>query len=148
MHRTDIWSGAALCLFGLLCITYLIPAYTESSEDFTLQPSLYPSFAAWVITLMGGLLFVSRLLKGKRGADASAGFALKNLWHLVAVVAVLAAAVYAFERAGFVLTGIVLVLILMLYVGERRPLRLIATSVGAPLFIYGVFNLILEMPLP
>jgi len=148
MHRTDIWSSAALSLFGLFCIAYLIPAYTEYSEDFTLQPSLYPLFAAWVITLMSGLLFVSRLLERKSGSEKGPGFALENLWHLLVVVSVLAAVVYAFDKIGFLLTGIALVLILMLYVGERRPLRLIATSVGTPLFIYGVFELLLEMPLP
>jgi len=148
MRKTDIWTGAILCVLGLFTLFYLIPNQTEYSEDFTLQPSLYPTVAVCIITAMGALLFFTRLFGGAQYASDKAGFRLGNLLHILFMAVVLALALYLFDQIGFIYTGIVLIAVLMLYIGEYKPVRLIGAAVGTPLVLYGVFEKLLEMPLP
>lgn len=148
MRKTDIWTGAILCVLGLFTIFYLIPTQTEYGEDFHLQPGLYPTVAACVITAMGALLFLTRFLGGAQYDSDKPGFTMANLIHVVIMAVLLGLALFLFDQIGFVFTGMLLIAALMLYIGEYRPLYLAGAAVVTPLVLYGVFELLLEMPLP
>ena len=148
MRQTELWTGAVICLLGLVTIFYIIPAQTEYSEDFTLQPALYPTVAAWVITVMGALLVLTRLFGGVQYDSDKPGLSLGNVLHAVVMAVILGLAVYLFDQIGFVFTGMLLIGALMLYIGEYKPLRLIGAAVATPLVLYGIFEKLLEMPLP
>jgi hypothetical protein len=71
-----------------------------------------------------------------------------DLRHAATVVAVAAAATALYTVIGFVLS-ISLLLFVLLYFVERRPLwRAAAVSIGVTLTCYGLFSTLLKSPLP
>lgn len=148
MHRTDMWSGAVACLIGTVCLLWVIPQTTESSQSFTLQPALYPSVAAWVITVAGGLLCFLRFFQRHQADPAVTGLTWGNVRHLVIIAFSLALVLWGFSTLGFVISGIAFIIIIMLYIGERRPAILLLTAFLTPLTVYILFEKWLGMPLP
>ena len=70
-------------------------------------------------------------------------------WKKVAyTVSILAVAALFFERAGYLLTFFLLVLLLMRVAGGQSWKRIFLVAFGAALGVYTVFVLLLEQPLP
>ncbi|SFR13306.1 tripartite tricarboxylate transporter TctB family protein [Poseidonocella sedimentorum] len=138
--RTDRLSGAFFLVFGLALFFLVIPEYVEDPQGGNLSPRTMPYVTAWVLAVCGGLL----MLRPTNHAAPDAGFFLKA----AAYVVVLGGSIYAMSLVGFLYVSPVLALIVMLMIGERRPLWLGVGVVLMPAAIWFLVTQLLERGLP
>ena len=139
-HSADRASGAFFLLFGLAVYFLVIPAYVEQAEGGNIAPDTLPNFVSGVIAACG-LLLIVRPTRHQ----------LPNARHFLvtaAYVFVLAAAIYAMSWFGFVWVAPFLALIIMLMIGERRPIWLVFGVLGMPALIWFFVTHLLDRVLP
>ena len=126
--------------FGLILLFWIIPRHTEPVDFGWLRPTTLPNITAAVMAIMGiiHVLFPAGTAEFDARPAARAG-----LFFVISV-----AGLFLMRYAGFLLSAPLLVLVLMLMVGERRPLWLFAGVVMVPLGIWSSVELLLRRPLP
>ena len=139
-NSADRLSGAFFLLFGLAMVFIVIPTYVEDAQGGNLSPKTMPTIIAWVITACGGLLAVKPTTHTTPDARFFA--------QAAAYVTVLGGAIYAMSLVGFIYVAPVLALVIMLLIGERRPLWLGMGVVLMPAAIWFLVTQLLERALP
>lgn len=136
----DRLSGAFFLIFGLVMYFAVIPVQVEQIDGRNLAPVTMPNIVAIVIAVCGGLLMLKPTTH--RAPDARF-FAIS-----FAFVAVLAGSIYAMSIVGFEFVAPPLALIIMLMIGERRPIWLLTGVVLMPAAIWFLVTQLLERALP
>lgn len=139
-NSADRFTGAFFFLFGLAMVFLVIPNYVEDVQGGNLSPKTMPSVIGWVIAVCGGLLV---LKPTTHKAPDTRFFA-----QAAAYVAILGTAIYAMSLWGFLYVSPVLALVIMLMIGERRPLWLGVGVVVMPAAIWFLVTQLLERGLP
>lgn len=133
-------SGLFFVLFGALLYFVVIPYDTEIVDYGWVRPQTVPNAMAWLIAIAGMVQLVRP--SGNTSPDIAKVFPAGL--HII----ILAAGVFAISHFGFRLVSPVLALIIMLVVGERRPLWLGLGVIGIPVLIWIVVAVLLGRPLP
>lgn len=130
----DRLSGVFFLLFGLAMYFLVIPNYVEITDEGNLAPNTLPNWISIIITLCGAALILkpTQLLKPTQHETQN----LQAFLITGAYVAILVAGIYAMSLFGFVYIAPVLALAIMVMIGERRPLWLIAGAVAMPAIIW------------
>ena len=136
----DRLSGAFFLLFGLAMYFLIIPTYVEFTDEGNIAPGTMPNWISIIITLCGAALIVKPT--GHENQN------IRSFLITGAYVAVLGAGIFAMSLFGFVYIGPVLALTIMLLIGERRPLWLVAGFVVMPAIIWFFVIHILGRVLP
>jgi putative tricarboxylic transport membrane protein len=139
-NSADRLTGAFFLIFGLAMVFLVIPAYVEAPEGGNLSPRTLPYVVAWVISVCGGLL----ILKPTTHQAPDGRFFMQA----GAYVAVLGGSIYAMSLFGFIYVAPALALVIMLMIGERRPLWLGIGAVLMPAAIWFLVTQLLERGLP
>lgn len=139
-NMTDRLCGLFFVLFGLMLFFYLIPTQIEPVDYGAIRPKTMPQILAVIIAVFGFILMV-------KPADGS------NLqpmpWGRSSlIVAVLSGGLWLISLFGFIFVAPFLALVLMVIMGERRPLWLGLGVVGMPALIWFAVTILLERPLP
>ena len=139
-NMTDRLCGLFFVLFGLMLFFYLIPTQIETVDYGAIRPKTMPHILAVIIGVFGFILMV-------KPADGS------NLqpmpWGRSSlIVAVLSGGLWLISLFGFIFMAPFLALVLMVIMGERRPLWLGLGVVGMPALIWFAVTILLERPLP
>ena len=140
MTSSDRLTGAFFLLFGLAVYFLVIPTYVEQVEGGNLAPNTLPNAISIVIAVCGGLL----MLKPTTHQPPSGRYFLKTAMY----VAILAAAIYVMSWFGFIYVAPVLALVMMLIIGERRPLWLAGGVIAMPAAIWFFVVQLLDRALP
>ena len=140
MMSADRASGALFMIFGLAMVFYIVPTYVEPVEGGNLSPDTLPRAYSVALALFGAILVIR---PGQHETQDVTYFVRAAIF-----TAILAASVYAMTWVGFLPVAPVLALILMLMVGERRPLWLLAGVVGVPATIWLLVTQLLDRTLP
>lgn len=148
MIRAEAIAGLVLLAGALVMIFLVVPAQTEAVADASIQPGTYPAIALWIVAALSALLVVRSVVLLRRTDDSPTPIGLDNVATLLLVGAIVASAFAAMDFLGYIVGGIGLVAALMLYMGVRNPVLLIAVSAGAPAAVWLVFDILLERPLP
>lgn len=139
--RRDHVAGGAMVAVALavLAMSGDLPLGTLASPGAGMLPILTTGF----IGLFGVVLVLQ--------APASpplADITWPDLPHAARIAAVTAASIFAYERLGFLVTTVTLLLVLILIV-ERRPTRIaLAISFGVPVAVYLLLAKLLRSALP
>lgn len=136
----DRLSGAFFLIVGLVMYFAVIPVQVEQIDGRNLAPATMPNIVAIVIAVCGGLL----MLKPTTHQAPNARFFAISF----AFVAVLAGSIYSMSFVGFEFVAPPLALIIMLMIGERRPLWLLTGVVLMPAAIWFLVTQLLERALP
>ena len=136
----DRASGAFFLLFGLALYFLIVPASVEQVDGGNLAPETLPNAVSLVIALCGGLL----ILKPTSQQLPDTRYLIRTAVN----AGVLALAIYAMSWFGFEYVGPVLALVLMLMIGERRPLWLIVGAIVMPASIWFFVVQLLDRALP
>jgi putative tricarboxylic transport membrane protein len=136
----DRISGAFFLLLGLALYFLIIPGQVEFPEGGNLAPSTVPNYIAIVIAFCGALLILKPTDHRTQGLRP---FMLTGAYSVV-----LAAGIYAMSLFGFDFVAPPLALAIMLMIGERRPLWLIAGVIVMPLIIWFLVTYPLGRALP
>lgn len=137
---SDRLTGGFFLFAGLAMVFFVIPAYVEDAQGGNLSPKTMPTIVAWIIAICGGLL----VLKPTNHQAPDARFFAQAFAYVV----VLGVAIYAMTLVGFLYVAPVLALIIMLMIGERRPLWLGLGVVVMPAAIWFLVTQLLERALP
>ena len=139
--RRDHVAGGAFIAAGVLVFVLSddLPFGTLASPGAGMMPKL-------VLSLLIGFGALLAIRAGESPPLAS--IAWDDFGHAATVVAVAAAATAIYTVIGFVLS-ISLLMFVLLYFVERRPLwRAIVVSIGVTIGSYYLFNTLLKSPLP
>ncbi len=138
--NADRVSGAFFLLFGLAMYFLVIPTYVEPVDGGNLAPATVPNIISLVLAFCGGLLALKPTTQRLRDPRQLALTAL--------YVAVLSAGIYAMSLFGFEFVAPVMAAIIMLLIGERRPMWLVGGVVIMPILIWFVVTYGLGRALP
>jgi putative tricarboxylic transport membrane protein len=133
-------SGLAVLMAGLLLLFWIIPSQTETMDSGWLKPASLPRITSVVMILAG--LIQAVFPTGKVDVDLS--FSLRVGCFFV----ISTAGLYAMSLFGFVFAAPALILVIMIIIGERRPVWLVSGIILLPLTIWCCVDLLLDKPLP
>lgn len=136
----DRASGAFFLIFGLALVFGIIPNYVEDPTGGSISPRTLPIAYSCLIALGGFLLIIWPT--GHELQD------WRYIYRTLLFSAVLGISIYAISWFGFVVVAPFLALTIMLMVGERRPLLLLAGTVVMPAVIWLFVTQFLDRPLP
>lgn len=141
MLRSDHVAGAAFVAFGVIAFM--------ASGDLPLGSMGMPG-AGMMPKLVIGLMMAFGLIAMLRADESPPCATLdwSNLPHALIVIATTAAAVTAYEKAGFLITMMLLLFTLIALIERRPVLHAAAFSVGVTVFAYVLFGRLLKSPLP
>ncbi|WP_299815565.1 tripartite tricarboxylate transporter TctB family protein [uncultured Roseibium sp.] len=153
MRKSDIASGLALTVFGLVSLWLIIPAQISGHSDYGLAPDFFPRLLMWFFVLLAAALAGSRMIEARRGAAAAQEKSPMEPadWLFIGGAAVvLAIAFFLMEHAGFVWAGVFAVFCGGLAMGNLRkhPVRLALMCTVAPVVVYMVFRHLFLVYLP
>jgi len=133
-------SGLWVIIGGIILLFWIIPSQTEPADYGWLKPATLPKICAVFIIFTGltHLIFPS----GKAKFDVA--FSLRvALFFVISCLGL-----YLMSCIGFILGAPILISVIMLLVGERRPLWLFSAVILLPAFIWFCVSFLLNKPLP
>ena len=138
--RSDHVAGAFFILFGVVIFALSgdLPFGTLSGPGAGMMPKL-----------MAGLIIVLAIAVIAAGGTSPPIGAIdwSDRWHAIQVVLITAAAIYGYQRLGFLVTMSLLVFALLVVVERRNVLIAAAYSIALTLFAYWLFGKALKAPL-
>ena len=133
-------SGLVVAVLGVVLLFWIIPRHTETVDYAWLRPATLPVITAVIVIISS----IVHLIFPSGKAEFDVPLALRA--GLYFVISLLGLCLMYF--VGFLIAAPLLVMALMLLVGERRPLWLIAGIVLIPLAMWISVVLLLNRPLP
>ena len=118
----------------------VIPAFVEQVEGGNISPGSIPNAVSVVMAVCGLML----MLKPTKHQPQS----LRHFTTAAVYVVILGAATYAMSLFGFISVAPFLALLIMLKIGERRPLWLVVGIIGMPSLIWFIVTRLLDRGLP
>ncbi len=156
MHNTkDFLSGLFLFLSSLFVIFCLIPAEVQEATSTGLSARFFPYIAAWSIFLLSAFLIV-KSCKTEKGFSipkirkkniSTNETVVSKIWRQFGVVVVFGIYFYLFENIGFLIATPLATGSIMLVFGERKPTRLVLTSIITSVSLYCLFTYALKVEL-
>lgn len=148
MRRADIFGSAGLVVVGLLMLFVVIPAEADGTTWSGVSPLFFPTLVVTGFTLTCAALFVQAILKPGGYEGMEAPLKLWNFGFSILACAIILAAVLVIQTAGLIWGGPLLIAALMLFMGERKPLRIVPMSVIPVAVAYFFITKVLNAPLP
>ncbi len=141
-YRGQLLVVTFLCLFTLLLFLCTFSFKTKGIMKYTTAATMPRTWCALMVPVVI-LVFVS-ILNGSSKPDEP----FKH-WQLAAGIGVLVfASVFLFSYIGYYLSSAIFLVIMMVLMKERKPVRLILVPVCWCIFTYFVFDKLLYMSLP
>ena len=133
-------SGLVVTLAGIILLFWIIPNHTETVAFGWLKPNTLPNIVTIVIIILGLFHFI--LPSGKAEFDIKLALRI-GLFFMITM-----ASLYFMSVVGFLIAAPIMVMIVMILIGERRPLWLVSGIVLGPAAIWAAVDLLLNRPLP
>lgn len=133
--------GAGVAALGGVLLYVLIPAHVAMRPGDAVDPSLFPRIAGWMLVVLGLL----QIAFPARGASLPPA---RDFGRLALAIGLLIAAALALRYLGFIPTAVALMAATVVFVHEGRLLWVAITIGAVPVFVWALFELVLERPLP
>jgi hypothetical protein len=154
MHEADVQRLLGIVSLTLaITVFFLIPSQVDqqpipgTGDLVRITPAAIPSICAFAFAILG-FFFIARSFFRKGDAPAAPAIPLAALPRLAVVTITLMAYPYLMEAAGYLLTTVLLLLVLNLYFGTRKPWQLAVGAFALPLAIFYFFGRVMLIPLP
>ncbi len=123
-----------------MLLFWIIPRHTEAVDSGWLRPATLPTVTAVIVIIASIVqtLFPTGKVEFDLRLAVRAG-----LFFVISLLGI-----YLMHIAGFLIAAPVMIAVLMLLIGERRPLWLVTGIVVLPLAMWSTIELLLERPLP
>ena len=133
-------SGLVVAVLGLILLFWIIPRHTETVDYAWLRPATLPTITAVIIIISS----IVHLIFPSGKAEFDVPLALRSgLFFVISLIGL-----FLMHFIGFLIAAPLLVMVLMLLIGERRSIWLIAGIVLIPLAMWSSIELLLNRPLP
>lgn len=149
MRRIDTFAAIGLLGFVALMAFVIIP--NESSEGvwYGLSPYFYPMVMLAGIALASvGLLVQALTRPGAYENQPKVPLSWSELGFFLLAFAIILASTLVLHWFGTWVGGFVMIASLMLFMGERNPLRIVAVTVPTLVVNYAIVTWGLHIPLP
>lgn len=149
MKKADIVTSLFLMVTGLVMIFVIIPAQTYPGEEYGVPPATVPTAAMSVVTVMAGILLAQCLIGRRKNEKDTPSPIKRSEWlHIAVFTALLFAGLAAIKFLHFIPGGILVLAVMMIITGQRKPLTIILVSVPIPFLVYAALWYGLRIPLP
>lgn len=136
-------------IVALATIFFIIPPEIAVSEEYGLNPKVFPLSVMWLGAGVALILVVLRLRQPPEADREPAHMQPSNWLFIVAMSAFLAASYFAVDTLGFKIAAPATIALLMAAMGEyRHPVRLVLVSLAVPAAIYYSFDQFFAIQLP
>lgn len=142
----NVLIGLLAAAFGAVMMVWVIPAQTVPALFASVPSGFYPNIGCGLMIVSGGALAISGLLAKRAPVDRDA--ALRQFATFAAAAALLSAVTLAMPHVGFFPAGAAACIAILLFMGMRSPVTLIAVAALTPAVIWVFFELLLDRPLP
>lgn len=130
MNKADLIGGVALLAAGLALIFLVIPLGTVEGAFFGLSPTVFPTIIASGMVLSSVGLIVHALARLRAGGEEPPlPVTSWNMLMFTLSAGITLAGVIAIDVLGIEFGGPLLIGGLMIFLGERNPIRIVLTSV-------------------
>jgi hypothetical protein len=145
-----------IVLTSVVFLTWIIPTYTPPYPGYGVPASLVPHVAVGIILFLAALSLCKNLLAAlamkKRGETVEEGEckdADKIYWlHLARFMIPCALLMPGMIYGGFIPAGIVFMLVMQYFCGQRKPIPMALVAVAPVLVIYAAMRWGLGVPMP
>jgi len=149
MDKADLIGGAGLALLGVLMIFVIIPLSTEEGMYFGLSPTFFPTLLTTFLTACALGLVAQSLFRLRRHAiSRPVPISGWNLLMFLVAVGLALSGIIAIDYFGILIGGPALIGALMIFLGERNPLRIGLTATVPVGLIYLLAIYVLGTPVP
>ena len=153
----DTITNVCIILGSLICLVWIIPAYTPAYPGYGVPGSLVPNVSVSIILILSIVLLArnlsarffsqSRALKEKSQKNISMADRV-HLWQLIRFMIPCILLMPAMKLIGFVPAGILFMLAIQFFCGQRKPLTLTLVAVLPVCLIYAAMRFGLGVPMP
>ena len=140
---------------SLLLLLWLIPSYSPEYPGYGMAATLVPNLAAGFILLLALLGLTRNMLKARRlsrsgeAAGAGAASAAGVAWgHLLRFMLPCALLMPAMSRLGFIPSGVVFMLLVQWFCGQRKPVAMVLVALVPVLTVWALMRFALGVPMP
>lgn len=149
MRKFDLVSAIALLAFVAIMVLVVIPRENAGGVWHGLSPYFYPMVMLAGLGLSSVGLLVQAMTKPGNYADQPGSpLTLAELGFFLLAFALILGAVLVFHWFGTWAGGVVLIAAIMLFMGERNPLRIVAVAVPTLAVTWAIVTWTLKIPLP
>ena len=148
MRTVDLIAGAGLLIFCTLLAFVVIPAENSEGVWYGLSPYFYPMVMIAGVALSSIGLLAQAATKPKLYEDQPNPLTWWQLGCFALVCVIILAGVLAIDWFGVWIGGPLLIAAVMLFMGERDPLRILPVSLITVAIVYAIVTYGLRIPLP
>ena len=154
--QRDNLGYTVIVLTSVVFLTWVIPTYTPPYPGYGVPASLVPNVAVGIILFLSALSLCKNLLAAfamkKRGEAAEEGECKEadkiNWLHLVRFMVPCALLMPGMMYGGFIPAGIVFMLVMQYFCGQRKPIPMALVAVIPVLVVYAAMRWGLGVPMP
>lgn len=146
----DVWTGVVTVLFGLAYF-YAVPFQVSGEVDGEagLSGRTLPYLAAALMVLLGAALGLASSAQAARSQrDTSETSAFAGVGRVLIYVALIATYALSIAFVGYVVSTAWALLAAMLFSGAGGRLKLALVTMITPAVLFGMFHLVMKIPLP
>jgi putative tricarboxylic transport membrane protein len=145
----SITANVVGCIFFLIVgIWFLVNSLflTGTQNPMDVGPAAFPILSSIGI-ILASLFYMIREVRKKNG-KSSEKITISNRFKVYISMFLLVVYILIIQFAGYYIASIVFIPLFLYIVGVKNILKLIPVSAGFILFVYVVFDLLLEVPMP
>ena len=156
--KSTFASGVVVALLGLLAVVWLIPEHVAGAQsDRGVTPGFMPRVAAWCMIGIGAIVALNafRVVIGHLPQTAedseeneTLAFGRNEIVDALTIAALATIYVFGMVKLGFLIPSMIILAVIMYATGYRKPLPLIAISIGFPALLEYLLWFVLKVPLP
>ncbi len=135
-------------LFAALVVTIVAAAGIYEASAYRGASSYMPVAVTGLATALGIVWMAQSAIALARGTSGTLNLPAAVLVRFLVIVGIAAAYVFAMGHFGYFTATVVMVPLLAFAIGYRNLLVIALTTVGFCVVLYGVFRLLLSVPLP
>ncbi|AOT72123.1 tripartite tricarboxylate transporter TctB family protein [Geosporobacter ferrireducens] len=144
MKKGNLISACLFIILGIY-VTMLSNKFPNPGGDQVTGPDFFPKVLSGILIALSILLFVSTVLNKE---DRQVGLLEKSAIKAYITMAALILYLVAINIVGFAIATPVFLFGLIRFYGMENYVKIAASSVLATAIIYGVFKVLLAVPLP
>lgn len=143
----DVVSGSLILALGAAALLWLIEAHVRVVPQFGADAHLYPRVLAVLLTILGSSILIGGLVKSAASPAVSA-VPRGGLFRVLFIVLGAAGFSLLIPYTGFLPAAMLAVGIFAMVSGVRKPLALVALSVGTAVAVHVLAVELLGLSLP
>ena len=116
------------------------------TKDFPGTTQLFSRIVLLILIIIGAVLIATSLINAKKPGPEEVDF--KSFKNPLICFVLIVVYVVMIDKIGFFVSSAVCLPALMLFMGQKKPIPMIATTAGALLFIYVLFVTQLGLRMP